>query len=262
MTLTFDKSDNGNDILQLTLDVEKLKIDTTQINHRCAVCIQKYWRGYWARKTNLPLILQFVRSYLLSSKTMLTQSFEDGRSNSCFDELAIIQNIQSKYPSRIEVPPSRMWYDILLLDRVFGWIPVNIKTTTMKTNDNTGNLAMCVYAYTDYLIDLRKSYTSGVLHEHLVEKLKKKQLNTSFTRDYYFLVLNKTNADDIVINSVRGLRSLTNNVNNLPFQVKWMDNRNYVAKPIAKSVEQFILCIKKNKASWKEKFVANMKLLE
>lgn len=32
---------------------------------------------------------------------------------------------------------------------MYGWIPVNIKTTTTLTNDNTGNLAMCVYAYTD-----------------------------------------------------------------------------------------------------------------
>ena len=37
-----------------------------------------------------------------------------------------------------------MWYDILVFDYMYGWLPINIKITTMKTNDNTGNLAMCV----------------------------------------------------------------------------------------------------------------------
>ena len=37
-----------------------------------------------------------------------------------------------------------MWYDILAYDYMYKWIPINIKTTTTKTSDNTGNLTMCV----------------------------------------------------------------------------------------------------------------------
>ena len=39
-----------------------------------------------------------------------------------------------------------MWYDILAFDNMYNWIPINIKTTTTTTSDNTGNLAICVYA--------------------------------------------------------------------------------------------------------------------
>ena len=57
-------------------------------------------------------------------------------------------------PSRIKKPKARMWYDILVKDYQYGWLPVNIKTTTTKTSDNTGNLAICVYAYTNEQLKL------------------------------------------------------------------------------------------------------------
>ena len=60
-----------------------------------------------------------------------------------------------------------MWYDILAFDYMYGWIPINIKTTTTLTSDNTGNLAMCVYAYTDEMLDIHrdKSYENGKMSE-------------------------------------------------------------------------------------------------
>ncbi len=72
-----------------------------------------------------------------------------------------------------------MWYDILAFDYKYGWIPINIKTTTTLTCDNTGNLAMCVYAYTNELLDIHrnKSYENGKMSEILFEKLRNKQYN-------------------------------------------------------------------------------------
>ena len=49
-----------------------------------------------------------------------------------------------------------MWYDILAFDYMYGWISINIKTTGIRISDNTGNLAMCVYAYTNEILDIRK----------------------------------------------------------------------------------------------------------
>ena len=46
-----------------------------------------------------------------------------------------------------------MWQEILALEYIYGWIPINIKTTTTLTSDNTGNLAMCVYSYTNEMLD-------------------------------------------------------------------------------------------------------------
>ena len=52
-----------------------------------------------------------------------------------------------------------MWYDILAFDFLVGWIPINIKSTTTLTSDNTGNFAMCVYSYTDENLDLLRYRT-------------------------------------------------------------------------------------------------------
>ena len=81
---------------------------------------------------------------------------QDGRVNSSIDEISIIESLNTKFSNKIRVPNSRMWYDILLFDNLIGWIPVNIKSTTTLTYDNTGNLTTCVYAYTDTEIDFEK----------------------------------------------------------------------------------------------------------
>ena len=41
--------------------------------------------------------------------------------------------------------------------------------------------------------------------------------NKNNKKDYYFIVMNKTDASDIIVNSVKGLSVLTPNINNLPF---------------------------------------------
>jgi hypothetical protein len=154
-----------------------------------------------------------------------------------------------------------MWYDILVYDYIYGWLPVNIKTTTTLSNDNTGNLAMCVYAYTDEQLDLHKAYNNGKMSEILFKKIKKKEYNKINKKDYYFIILNKTDRNDIIINSVKGLSILTANTNNLPFQVCWNKNRKYRYKNIRQNITQFIECVQKPKLNWKETFMTNMRTL-
>jgi hypothetical protein len=156
-----------------------------------------------------------------------------------------------------------MWYDILVLDFIHGWQPVNIKTTT-TTSDNTGNLAMCVYAYTNHDIHLRqgKDTENGKMSVILLEKLKCKNYNKVGHRDYYFIVLNKTDSTDVIINSVKGLAHLTPNINNLPFQIHWGRNRKYRHVPIRESIRQFVACLKKPQPCWKELFMAKVRSLE
>jgi len=54
-------------------------------------------------------------------------------------------------------------------------------STTTITSDNTGNLAMCVYAYTNEILDIYrdKSYENGKMSELLFNKLKEKKYNTN-----------------------------------------------------------------------------------
>lgn len=228
-----------------------------------ATQMQKYFRGYIARQKQLPLIMYKIQKFLKSRAFVFSKDNRDGRINSCMDEDNVIKLLSEEFGEKIRKPKFRMWYDILVFDNMYGWLPTNIKTTTTTTSDNTGNLAMCVYAYTDEVLDIHreKSYENGKMSEILFQKLKNGEYNRDSKKDYYFIVLNKTDASDIIINSVKGLTTLTPNINNLPFQVCWDKNRIYTYEKIEKKVEQFIECLRRPKPSWKETFMSNMRTL-
>ena len=199
-----------------------------------------------------------------SSQFSFSTENDDGRINSCIDEDHIIQILVDKFGSRIQKPKIRMWYDLIAYDYQCGWIPINIKTTTTVTSDNTGNLAMCVHAYTNEHLDvsIEKSYANIKMSILLLINSKKKEYNTCCKKDYYFLVMNKNDATDVIVNSVKGLTNLTPNINNLPFQVCWSKNRNYSYSPIKDKVKLFIDCLQRPKPSWKETFMSNIRSLD
>jgi hypothetical protein len=228
-----------------------------------AIVIQKWYRGASYRLKRLPIILYIAKNYLIESAFIFSRDTLDGRTNSCIDETGIITLLSSKFGDRLKSPNIRMWYDVLLFDRQYGWIPVNIKTTTTLTSDNTGNLAMCVYAYTDQELPLSttKSYENGKMSRILISKIREKKLNRLNKKDYYFIVLSKTDTRDVIVNSVRGLSVLTPNINNLPFQVCWKKNREFQRRPIKNSIQDFIVCIQSPNPSWKESFLIDIRKL-
>ena len=75
-------------------------------------------------------------------------------------------------------------------------------------------------------------------------------------------MLNKTDASNIIVNSVKGLTILTPNINNLPFQVCWDKNRLFKYENINKKIKIFINCLHKPKPSWKETFMSNIRTLD
>jgi hypothetical protein len=235
-----------------------LTIDETNI-----IKIQKWFRGCMLRLKQMPLIMYKIKTYLKLQAFQFSTKNEDGRINSCIDEDEVIKLLINKFGEKIKKPKIRMWYDILAFDYMYGWIPINIKTTTTTTSDNTGNLAMCVYSYTDELLDIHKntSYENGKMSDILFDKLKNKKYNTNNKKDYYFVVLNKKDASDIIINSVKGLTVLTPNINNLPFQVNWSKNRAFKYENINKKIKLFINCLQKPNPSWKETFMSNIRTL-
>mgnify|MGYP007061964748 FL=1 len=243
----------------ITTSLSSLAIDETKI-----IKIQKWFRGCILRLKQLPLIMYKIKKYLKLQAFQFSTQNEDGRINSCIDEDEVIKLLIEKFDEKIKKPKIRMWYDILAFDYMYGWVPINIKTTTTITSDNTGNLAMCVYAYTNETLDIHrdKSYENGKMSDILFNKLKNKKYNTNNKKDYYFIVLNKTDASDIIVNSVKGLTILTPNINNLPFQVNWSKNRVFKYENINKKIKLFIDCLQKPKPSWKEVFMANIRKLD
>ena len=243
----------------ITTSLSLFAIDETKI-----IKIQKWFRGCILRLKQLPLIMYKIKKYLKLQAFQFSTQNEDGRINSCIDEDKVIKLLIEKFDEKIKKPKIRMWYDILAFDYMYGWVPINIKTTTTITSDNTGNLAMCVYAYTTEILDIHrdKSYENGKMSDILFNKLKNKKYNTNNKKDYYFIVLNKTDATDIIVNSVKGLTILTPNINNLPFQVCWDKNRTFRYQPINKKIKLFIDCLKKPNPSWKETFMSNIRTLD
>ena len=222
---------------------------------------QSIIRGKLSRNKRLPTSILKIQQILQISSITLCESSDDGRINSCMDEDEIIKILNDQLPNRIYKPNVRMWYDILIKDYRYGWLPINIKSTTTLTSDNTGNLAMCVYAYTDLDLNLKKSYQNGQMSKILIDKLRRLDLNILDKKDYYFVVINKEITNDIIVNSVKGLTELTPNINNLPFQVCWNKNRQFVYKNINDSINLFIQALKKPKPSWKETFMSEVREL-
>ena len=241
----------------------QIQVETLTINEIKVIKLQSWFRGCLLRLKQLPLIMYKIQNHLKSQTFQFSTQNEDGRINSCTDEDGVIKLLFDKFGEKIKKPKKRMWYDILAYDFMYGWIPINIKTTTTMTSDNTGNLAMCVYVYTDEMLDIHrdKSYENGKMSDILFNKLQNKKYNTNNKKDYYFIVLNKTDANDIIVNSVKGLTILTPNINNLPFQICWDKNRSFKYENINKKVRQFVECLQKPRPSWHETFMLNIRTL-
>lgn len=176
------------------------------INNNSFLKMESYFSKFWeiedflknygygiAAKTmlndgKLPQILINIQRYLENQNIILTNHNSDGRTNSCGDENVIIYEIKKFLSeSKYWIPPSRHWFDIALCDEVYGWIPVNIKSTTFDSSaDNSGNLTLCVQAYTDYQLDLKKSYKSGFLVKKLEEKIKENEFNNDKKKRLFF----------------------------------------------------------------------------
>ena len=246
---------------KMDLEMEALirSFSLLSFDHTKIIKIQKWFRGCILRLKRLPLIMYVIQKHLKLHSIQFSNETDDGRINSCIDEPKVIQLLIDRFGKKIEKPKIRMWYDILAFDHMYGWLPINIKTTTTESADNTGGLSMCVYAYTDERLDIHKDHNNGKMSVMLYDKIKNKEYNTNNKKDYYFLVLNKTNANDVIVNSVKGLTILKSNVYNLPFQVRWNDNRVFEYANINKKIQLFIDCLQKPKPSWEEVFMKNMR---
>lgn len=224
--------------------------------------LQSLIRGYNYRKNNLPNSIKLIHLYLENNELSCSTKTNDGRTNSCIDEENIINILMNtNIKDRLYIPLKRHWFDIAIYDYQYGLLPINIKSTTTKTADNTGNLTMCVYSITNYNIDLKQSYQNGEMSKIYINSIKNKNYNKISKRDYYFIIINKEN-NSIISNSLKGLISLTPNINNLPFQVKWCDNKSFVYKNIQTVSNMIKKAIQKPNISWRENFLNEFRMIE
>ena len=216
---------------------------------------QALFKGFIYRRKNLPISLLCLKEFLQKKQILISKNFQDGRLNSNFDEIKILEILKEKYKQKIIIPNKRMWYDFLFFDLKFGLLPINIKSSFMNTSDNVGNLAICIQSYINYDLDYNNLYNSGEISKILIENIKNKNFNKKTFKDYYFLIIDKNNGN-IILNSLKGISKLTPNNNNLPFQIKWNDNLDFKYIHINKIIEIFISLY--DKTTWKENFLNEM----
>lgn len=166
---------------------------------------------------------------------------DDGRVNSSLQETIItsflkeskdIQDILNKYNMKLLIPHQREWFDFCLFnDNKF--IPVNIKISSLKTADNVSSKKGLYYACTGVFPhsnydELCKSDSFKTNKWTEFYKKLKEDVDKNENGDYYFLIINKNNTSDIFFTSLKTLKNITPNGNNLPFQCKWENNRERV----------------------------------
>lgn len=220
------------------------------------IYIQKIYRGFSIRKKRLPIILYQIQKYLQELNIQLNNDNDDGRLNSINDEDIIKDLIINKFSNKIKIAPIRHWYDILIFDYFSNrYIPINIKTSLFSSADNSGNLSLCIQSYTNYKLDYNKSYNNCNLNKIFQEEVNNKRYNRNYNKDYYFIVVNKNDTNEIIINSVNKLSKLTGNLSNLPFQIDWKYNKKINYKTIKENIQLYIGCMKKPQESWKQNYI-------
>lgn len=230
---------------------------------KAVIVIQAWFRGWFYRSRNLPNSLRYTKLLIETADSFSCfMGHEEGRVNSTIDETNLL-NLLCNLPeleNRIQNVKLRAWSDMLLWDFRYGWLPINIKTTSAKTCDNTGNLATCVYALTEHELDFTKNYNNGDMSDMLLDAFENKKFNRKLKKDYYFLVIKKADSE-VIINSLRGLNKMNSNNLNLPYQVKWCVNKEFIYRPIEESVNMLKETIVRGGEIWIERFLQRIRRL-
>ncbi len=165
----------------------------------------------------IPQNIVDICNYLSTSDWTLSHPTKDGRINATINENEVIKLIQQKFT--IEVPRSRAWYDFAIADQEIFY-PINIKITDTTHADNLNCKLGIYYALTG----LKPSFHNEIGWLDYFARLKE-NFGYDKSKDYYFLIVNKTNLSDIFCTTLKGLQQLQPNGNNLPFQSCWNRNR-------------------------------------
>ena len=164
---------------------------------------------------NFPTELTEAVEYL-SGLVTINEDHEDGRVNSIADEETVISLLEEKYGDNVERPKAREFFDV----RLFGH-PIQIKSSSYSkgASDNFSSKAAILYALTT----LTEKEVMAVRGWEKFESSLLQYANDDNGRDYYIISVNKDDSS-VHLSSLRSLKKLTPNGNNLPFQIQWKNN--------------------------------------
>ena len=193
----------------------------------------------------------------INSKTFIHNIHIDGRVGSIKDEEDCINLLKQsddfivldendkivKDKICIIVPKIREWYDIEVLYNNRHYY-INIKSSTLKTYDNVGCVAVLMFG----LFGKRKILSNKTKSEQYAElffeynKHDKNGYDDVSNIDYYFLVINKNKSNGCFITSLNHMnkKSIQSNGSNLPFQCNWGRNSSKILLDKSKICDMII----------------------
>lgn len=183
-------------------------------------------------QATIPQVLGEVCQYLCAKDFSLSHLMSDGRLNAAINEDEVISIIQEQFD--ISVPRHRAWYDFAIEDKS-NFIPVNIKVTDTTHADNLNCKLGLYYALTGR----KPSFQNEIGWLRFFEELHK-NFGYDKTHDYYFLIVNKTDNNDIFCTTLKSLKTLQPNGNNLPFQSRWKDNRHIQSRSFEAAADMLL----------------------
>ena len=170
---------------------------------------------------HFPNLLTEMVDFLRTQNLALSRDSLDGRINSVFNEDEIFKLLEANFD--IKRPKKRDWFDFSFKENDIFY-PVNIKFSTTKTRDNLNCKLGIYYALTgkepDFDNEIKWADFFIALKDNIQENSK----------DYYFLIINKNNPNDIFATSLKRLKDIKPEGNNLPFQAKWDANREIITR--------------------------------
>lgn len=206
------------------------------------------------------------------SKIKITISHDtgDGRLDSAVNEDSVVKNLCNIVASndyfqdnqlKIGTPNinsnnNRTWYDFSIESKVGSrndyFFPVNIKITDLDGGgaDNLSCKMGIFYTLTGRL-PANVNISNSIGWDSFF-KSTDAHMAYDKHKDYYFLVIDKRDSSRVFWNSLRSLKSLVENGNNLPFQCVWKDNIDRCERSYC-SARHFILIHLKGSIEKREK---------
>ena len=176
----------------------------------------------------IPKDLQEVAEYLRGANFTLPTTGTDGRTDSNVGEERVISALQDEASDRGWVIKSsnfsrtdnRSWYDV----KINGHY-CNIKISRCNGNADNANAKKAIY----YFITGDEGSNVTSRESVFFQRLKEKE-NPDEERDYFYLIVNKSDTGDVFFVSLKGLETCSPNPRNMPFQVVWEKNRTTVKR--------------------------------
>jgi hypothetical protein len=185
------------------------------------------------------LILGILRDYLQTAlETGVITLVSTGRGNARADSSANEQLIGNSLRAfalghplftqggfTFDITINGQWYDFLVKSADDSiWLPINLKVSALRGNDNLSSKAGLFYALTG----VRPSNTLIRNWDLFCQNMAVRIRRTDCLADYYFLVVRKDGgnapAERVFWTSLLQLQCVKPNGSNPPFQCRWRDN--------------------------------------